>query len=84
MQGNIYDYSRSVARASTSILSYDSQSSVDLLAGGAFGAEGSITWYRLIVRTFLYWSLKKENLLQALIFNKLNHFKPVELGFYVF
>jgi len=54
-------------------LSYSSQSSVDLLSGGAFGAEGSIFASIVLIGciAYLYWSLKKENRLpQALIFKK--------------
>ena len=73
VQGNIYGIQVSGQGASTSILSYSSQSSVDLLSGGAFGAEGSIFASIVLIGciAFLYWSLKKENRLpQALIFKK--------------
>ena len=42
VQGNIYGIQVSGQGATASILSYSSQSSVDILSGGAFGAEGSI------------------------------------------
>lgn len=73
VQGNIYGIQVSGQGASTSILSYSSQSSVDLLSGGAFGAEGSIFASIVLIGciAYLYWSLKKENRLpQALIFKK--------------
>ena len=73
VQGNIYGIQVSGQGASTSILNYSSQSSVDLLSGGAFGAEGSIFASIVLIGciAFLYWSLKKENRLpQALIFKK--------------
>ena len=73
VQGNIYGIQVSGQGASTSILNYSSQSSVDLLSGGAFGAEGSIFSSIVLIGciAYLYWSLKKENRLpQALIFKK--------------
>ena len=73
VQGNIYGIQVSGQGASTSILNYSSQSSVDLLSGGAFGAEGSIFASIVLIGciAYLYWSLKKENRLpQALIFKK--------------
>ena len=73
VQGNIYGIQVSGQGASTSILNYNSQSSVDLLSGGAFGAEGSIFASIVLIGciAYLYWSLKKENRLpQALIFKK--------------
>ena len=73
VQGNIYGIQVSGQGASTSILNYSSQSSVDLLSGGAFGAEGSIFATIVLIGciAYLYWSLKKENRLpQALIFKK--------------
>ena len=73
VQGNIYGIQVSGQGASTSILSYSSQSSVDLLSGGAFGAKGSIFASIVLIGciVYLYWSLKKENRLpQALIFKK--------------
>jgi len=73
VQGNIYGIQVSGQGASTSILNYSSQSSVDLLSGGAFGAEGSIFATIVLIgcTAYLYWSLKKENRLpQALIFKK--------------
>ena len=73
VQGNIYGIQVSGQGASTSILSYSSQSSVDLLSGGAFGAEGSIFASIILIGciAYLYWSLKKENRLpQELMFKK--------------
>ena len=73
VQGNIYGIQISGQGASTSILNYSSQSSVDLLSGGAFGAEGSIFATIVLIGciAYLYWSLKKENRLpQALMFKK--------------
>ena len=73
VQGNIYGIQVSGQGASTSILNYSSQSSVDILSGGAFGAEGSIFASIVLIGciAYLYWSLKKENRLpQALIFKK--------------
>lgn len=73
VQGNIYGIQVSGQGASTSILNYSSQSSVDLLSGGAFGAEGSIFATIVLIGciVYLYWSLKKENRLpQALMFKK--------------
>ena len=73
VQGNIYGIQVSGQGASTSILNYSSQSSVDLLSGGAFGAEGSIFASIVLIGciAYLYWSLKKENRLpQELIFKK--------------
>lgn len=73
VQGNIYGIQVSGQGASTSILNYSSQSSVDLLSGGAFGAEGSIFASIVLIGciAYLYWSLKKENRLpQALMFKK--------------
>lgn len=73
VQGNIYGIQVSGQGASTSILNYSSQSSVDLLSGGAFGAEGSIFATIVLIGciAYLYWSLKKENRLpQALMFKK--------------
>ena len=73
VQGNIYGIQVSGQGASTSILNYSSQSSVDLLSGGAFGAEGSIFSSIVLIGciAYLYWSLKKENRLpQALMFKK--------------
>ena len=73
MQENIYGIQVSDQGASTSILNYSSQSSVDLLSGGAFGAEGSIFASIVLIGciAYLYWSLKKENRLpQALNFKK--------------
>ena len=73
VQGNIYGIQVSGQGASTSILNYSSQSSVDLLSGGAFGAEGSIFATIVLIGciAYLYWSLKKENRLpQELIFKK--------------
>ena len=73
VQGNIYGIQVSGQGASTSILNYSSQSSVDLLSGGAFGAEGSIFATIVLIgcTAYLYWSLKKENRLpQALMFKK--------------
>ena len=73
VQGNIYGIQVSGQGASTSILNYNSQSSVDLLSGGAFGAEGSIFASIVLIGciAYLYWSLKKENRLpQALMFKK--------------
>ena len=73
VQGNIYGIQVSGQGASISILNYSSQSSVDLLSGGAFGAEGSIFASIVLIGciAYLYWSLKKENRLpQALIFKK--------------
>ncbi|MFS9172765.1 CPBP family intramembrane glutamic endopeptidase [Streptococcus sanguinis] len=73
VQGNIYGIQVSGQGASTSILNYSSQSSVDILSGGAFGAEGSIFATIVLIGciAYLYWSLKKENRLpQALIFKK--------------
>ncbi|MFS9449534.1 CPBP family intramembrane metalloprotease [Streptococcus cristatus] len=73
VQGNIYGIQVSGQGASTSILKYSSQSSVDLLSGGAFGAEGSIFASIVLIGciAYLYWSLKKENRLpQALMFKK--------------
>lgn len=73
VQGNIYGIQVSGQGASTSILNYSSQSSVDLLSGGAFGAEGSIFASLVLIGciAYLYWSLKKENRLpQALMFKK--------------
>ena len=73
VQGNIYGIQVSGQGASTSILNYSSQSSVDLLSGGAFGAEGSIFASIVLIGciAYLYWSLKKENRLpQALNFKK--------------
>ena len=73
VQGNIYGIQVSGQGASTSILNYSSQSSVDILSGGAFGAEGSIFASIVLIGciAYLYWSLKKENgLPQALIFKK--------------
>ena len=73
VQGNIYGIQVSGQGASTSILNYSSQSSVDLLSGGAFGAEGSIFSSIVLIAciVYLYWSLKKENRLpQALMFKK--------------
>ena len=73
VQGNIYGIQVSGQGASTSILNYSSQSSVDWLSGGAFGAEGSIFATIVLIGciAYLYWSLKKENRLpQALMFKK--------------
>lgn len=73
VQGNIYGIQVSGQGASTSILNYSSQSSVDLLSGGAFEAEGSIFASIVLIGciAYLYWSLKKENRLpQALMFKK--------------
>ena len=73
IQGNIYGIQVSGQGATASILSYSSQSSVDILSGGAFGAEGSIFASIVLLGciAYLYWSLKKENRLpQALIFKK--------------
>ena len=73
VQGNIYGIQVSGQGASTSILNYSTQSSVDLLSGGAFGAEGSIFATIVLIGciVYLYWSLKKENRLpQALMFKK--------------
>ena len=73
VQGNIYGIQVSGQGASTSILNYSSQSSVDLLSGGVFGAEGSIFATIVLIGciAYLYWSLKKENRLpQALNFKK--------------
>lgn len=73
VQGNIYGIQVSGQGASASILNYSSQSSVDFLSGGAFGAEGSIFASIVLIGciAYLYWSLKKENRLpQALIFKK--------------
>lgn len=73
VQGNIYGIQVSGQGASTSILNYSSQSSVDILSGGAFGAEGSIFASIVLIGciAYLYWSLKKENRLpQALMFKK--------------
>ena len=73
VQGNIYGIQVSGQGASTSILNYSSQSSVDLLSGGAFGAEGSIFSSIVLIgcTAYLYWSLKKEKRLpQTLMFKK--------------
>ena len=73
VQGNIYGIQVSGQGASASILNYSPQSSVDLLSGGAFGAEGSIFATIVLIGciAYLYWSLKKENRLpQELIFKK--------------
>ena len=73
VQGNIYGIQVSGQGASTSILNYSSQSSVYLLSGGAFGAEGSIFSSIVLIgcTAYLYWSLKKEKRLpQTLMFKK--------------
>ena len=73
VQGNIYGIQVSGQGASASILNYSSQSSVDFLSGGAFGAEGSIFASIVLIGciAYLYWSLKKENRLpQELVFKK--------------
>lgn len=73
VQGNIYGIQVSGQGASMSLLNYSSQSSVDILSGGAFGAEGSILTSIVLIGciAYLYWSLKKENRLpQELMFHK--------------
>lgn len=73
VQGNIFGILVSGQDTSASLFNYHSQSSVDILFGGAFGAEGSIFASIVLIGciSYLYWSLKKENRLpQALMFKK--------------
>lgn len=71
VQGNIYGIQVSGQHASAAIFNYSTNSSLDWLSGGAFGAEGSIlTSLVLLACTgYLYWLLKKAGKLpQALKF----------------
>ena len=73
VQGNVYGIQVSGQGANASVFNYTSQTSIDWLSGGAFGAEGSIFASIVLIGciVYLYWSLKKENLLpQALMFKK--------------
>lgn len=73
VQGNIYGIQVSGQGAIASVFNYTSQSSMDWLSGGAFGAEGSVITSIVLIGciAYLYWSLKKENRLpQALMFKK--------------
>ena len=73
VQGNIYGIQVSGNGATASVFNYTSQSSMDWLSGGAFGAEGSVITSIVLICciVYLYWSLKKENRLpQALMFKK--------------
>ena len=73
VQGNVYGIQVSGQGANASVFNYTSQTSIDWLSGGAFGAEGSIFATIVLIGciAYLYWSLKKENRLpQALIFKK--------------
>ena len=73
VQGNVYGIQVSGNGATASVFNYTSQTSIDWLSGGAFGAEGSIFASIVLIGciAYLYWSLKKENRLpQALMFKK--------------
>ena len=73
VQGNVYGIQVSGQGANASVFNYTSQTSIDWLSGGAFGAEGSIFASIVLIGSiaYLYWSLKKENRLpQALMFKK--------------
>ena len=73
VQGNIYGIQVSGNGATASVFNYTSQTSIDWLSGGAFGAEGSIFASIVLIGciAYLYRSLKKENRLpQALMFKK--------------
>ena len=73
VQGNIYGIQVSGQGAIASVFNYTSQSSMDWLSGGAFGAEGSVITSIVLIGciAYLYWLLKKENRLpQALMFKK--------------
>ena len=73
VQGNVYGIQVSGQGATASVFNYTSQTSIDWLSGGAFGAEGSIFATIVLIGciAYLYWSLKKENRLpQALMFKK--------------
>lgn len=73
VQGNVYGIQVSGQGANASVFNYTSQTSIDWLSGGAFGAEGSIFASIVLIGciAYLYWSLKKENRLpQALMFKK--------------
>ena len=73
VQGNVYGIQVSGNGATASVFNYTSQTSIDWLSGGAFGAEGSIFATIVLIGSiaYLYWSLKKENRLpQALMFKK--------------
>lgn len=73
VQGNVYGIQVSGQGANASVFNYTSQTSIDWLSGGAFGAEGSIFASIVLIGciAYLYWLLKKENRLpQALMFKK--------------
>ena len=73
VQGNVYGIQVSGQGANAAIFNYSSQSSIDWLSGGAFGAEGSILTSLVLLAciAYLYWSLKKAGKLpQALDFKK--------------